>query len=185
MPAENLLAIEEIKKLRARFARSMDTKDWAGMKATIAPDCRFDAGQEANVEELWIGPDDIVANIRRNFVGCTSVHHAHTPEIELTSATTAKGLWAMQDVLRWAGPPPVELIGAGHYHETYVLRDGRWLIQSFKLTRLRVDVYNNADQAPPARPVDASKTTRAVLLREYGGPEKLGIDRCPPPMKFW
>ena len=36
--AEKLLAIEEIKQLRARFARTMDTKDWKGMQATLTPE---------------------------------------------------------------------------------------------------------------------------------------------------
>ena len=103
--------LQAVKQLRARFARCMDTKDWDGMRATIAADCVFDAGQEANVEELWHGPADIVANIRRNLASATSVHHAHMPEITITSPTTATGIWAMQDLLRWAGPPPVEKTG--------------------------------------------------------------------------
>jgi len=66
-----------------------------------------------------------------------TVHHGHMPEIELTSETTAKGIWAMQDLLRW--PDGRELCGYGHYHETYVRRGGEWRIQSSKLTRLRTD----------------------------------------------
>jgi len=182
-PLDQLAAIEAIKQLRARFARCMDTKDWAGMRETIASDCRFDAGQESNVEEIWTGPQDIVANIRRNFVHAVSVHHAHTPEITLTSPTTASGIWAMQDELRWPGPPPVELTGYGHYHETYVCRDGRWQISSFKLTRLRVDVRNGAgEQAPPPRPLNNARDMGAVLLRQYGGPEQLVYERVPEPV---
>jgi hypothetical protein len=30
--------------------------------------------------------------------------------------------------------------GYGHYHETYVKRDGQWLIQATPITRLRVEV---------------------------------------------
>jgi|GEM_PF-396524 len=180
-PLDQLMAIEEIKQLRARFARCMDTKDWDGMRATLAEDCRFDAGQESNVEEIWTGPADIVANIRRNFVNATSVHHAHTPEIQLTSPTTASGIWAMQDELRWAGSPPVELSGYGHYHETYALRDGRWRISSFKLTRLRVDVRNGAAIAAPARPVGA-RSMHAVLLHQYGAPEQLRYETVPEPL---
>lgn len=182
-PTEQLAAIEAIKQLRARFARSMDTRDWEAMRATIAEDCAFDAGQEANVEELWHGPADIVANIRRNFVGCTSVHHAHMPEITLTSATTATGIWAMQDLLRWAGPPRVDLVGFGHYHESYVCRDGRWQIQRFKLTRLRVDIDNSAAQMPaPARALHPHKQMHAVRLHGYGGPEQLQYESVPEPL---
>jgi hypothetical protein len=34
----------------------------------------------------------------------------------------------------------VNLVGYGHYHETYECIDGRWLIKSSKLTRLREDI---------------------------------------------
>lgn len=185
-PLDQLLAIEDIKQLRARFARCMDTRDWAGMRATLADDCEFDAGQESNVEEIWRGPADIVANIRRSFTGASSVHHAHTPEIELTSPTSAKGIWAMQDELRWPASPPVELSGYGHYHETYVLREGRWLIRSFKLTRLRVDVRNAATSpdwnSAPARPVNAARSMNAVLLHQYGAAEQLTCEAVPEPV---
>ena len=62
----------------------------------------------------------------------------HAPEIELTSATTARGVWALQDVVRFG--PGVTLVGYGHYHETYENIGGQWLIKSSKLTRLREDI---------------------------------------------
>ena len=61
-----------------------------------------------------------------------------SPEIELTSATTARGVWALQDVVRFG--PGVTLHGYGHYHETYEKVSGQWLIKSSKLTRLREDI---------------------------------------------
>jgi hypothetical protein len=64
----------------------------------------------------------------------------HAPEIELTSETTARGVWALEDVVRFG--PGVNLRGYGHYHETYEKIDGQWRIKSSKLTRLRVDVFN-------------------------------------------
>jgi hypothetical protein len=66
------------------------------------------------------------------------------PEIELTSATTATGVWAMEDMLRW--PNGMELHGYGHYHETYEKSDGRWRIRSTTLTRLRVDMTAPGEQ---------------------------------------
>jgi hypothetical protein len=69
-----------------------------------------------------------------------TVHQVHAPEIELTSATTARGIWALEDVVRLA--PGVNLRGYGHYHETYEKIDGQWRITSSKLTRLREDIFN-------------------------------------------
>ena len=60
--------------------------------------------------------------------------------IEITSDETAKGVWAMEDLLWWKnGDREEHLHGWGHYHETYVRADGRWLIQSRLLARLRVE----------------------------------------------
>jgi hypothetical protein len=60
------------------------------------------------------------------------------PEIEITSPTTARGVWAMEDMLRW--PDGRELHGYGHYHETYERTDDGWRIKTLTLTRLRTDV---------------------------------------------
>ena len=66
------------------------------------------------------------------------MHQVHAPEIELTSETTARGVWALNDIVRLA--PGLNLNGYGHYHKTYEKIDGRWLITSTTLTRLRTDV---------------------------------------------
>jgi len=184
---ERLVAIEEIKQVRARFARCMDTKDWTGMEATLTPDCVFDFTQEAGTDELVVGADTIVAEIRRNLIYATSVHHAHMPEIQITAPTTAKGVWAMQDLLRFPGSPTVSLVGYGHYHETYErLADG-WRIKTFKLTRLRVDVTREfapgaVPQAPPPRTVRGDRFIKAARVRAYGGPEQFGVDEIPEPV---
>ena len=141
---ERLAAIEEIKLLRARFARCMDTKQWVEMHDTISKDCVFDARMEGVVDELWIGAEDIVAHIRRTLETAVSVHHAHMPEIEITSPTTAKAIWAMQDFLKFQGD--LELVGSGHYHEGYEKEaDGKWRLKTYKLTRLRVDLIRSVD----------------------------------------
>ncbi len=65
----------------------------------------------------------------------------HMPEIELTSPTTATGIWAMEDHLSFpAGAQLAELHGYGHYHETYTKVDGTWRIATTRLARLRLDM---------------------------------------------
>jgi hypothetical protein len=63
---------------------------------------------------------------------------ARAPLLTESDPTPAKGIWAMQDLLRW--PDGRELHGYGHYHETYERIDGAWRIKTLKLTRLRTDV---------------------------------------------
>lgn len=139
---ERLLAIEDIKQLKARYFRCVDAKDWAGFAAVFASDVHFDI--TADVPGCILqSPAAIVEMTRQGLKDCVSVHHGHCPEITVLSATRATGIWAMEDDLRWAqgsGAPMQSLHGYGHYHETYSRIDGRWLIQTLKLTRLRVDV---------------------------------------------
>jgi len=179
---ERLAAIEEIKLLRARFARCMDTKHWVEMQDTISKDCVFDARMEGVVDDLWIGAEDIVANIRRPLETAVSVHHAHMPEIEITSATTAKAIWAMQDFLKFQGD--LELVGAGHYHETYEKEaDGKWRLKTYKLTRLRVDLIRPpaGDLAPAPQP-HPTNTIKAARITGYGPPGAFSIDTVPEPL---
>ena len=149
---EQLLAIEEIKTLFAARLRCMDTKDWDRYGEYHTEDMVSDSwrglpGDKQPVTDganVVVGRDRLAATIRAFLDGpvpITSVHHGHTPEIELTSDTTAHGVWAMEDRLWWSnGDTEEHLHGYGHYHEEYRNVDGMWLISSRKLTRLRVDV---------------------------------------------
>ncbi|WP_297847182.1 nuclear transport factor 2 family protein [Mycobacterium sp.] len=136
--ADTLPAIESIKQLKARYCRYLDTKEWAAWRTIFADDFVSDTSEAGG--KLIAGADDFVAFTRRALgrPAQPTAHQVHTPEIELTSATTARGIWALQDVVRFG--PGVTLVGYGHYHETYENVAGRWLIKSSKLTRLREDI---------------------------------------------
>jgi hypothetical protein len=136
--ATTLPAIESIKQLKARYCRYLDTKDWAAWRTIFADDFVSDTSQAGG--KVIAGADDFVAFTRHALHRATqpTAHQVHAPEIELTSATTARGVWALQDVVRFG--PGVTLVGYGHYHETYENIAGKWLIQSYKLTRLREDI---------------------------------------------
>jgi uncharacterized protein (TIGR02246 family) len=131
--------IEAIKQLKARYFRLMDTKDWAGFRELFAPDVRVDVSSDG--AGVYDGVDAFMAMLEPTLREAVTVHHGHTPEIELTSPATASGIWAMEDHLRFPpGGPVGELHGYGHYHETYVKLDSKWRIKSTKLVRLRLDV---------------------------------------------
>jgi uncharacterized protein (TIGR02246 family) len=127
--------LEAIKQLKARYFRTMDTKDWEGMREVFADDVVMDT--TASGGGVISGADEFMTFLRKTLQDVVTVHHGHTPEIEITSSTTARGIWAMQDLLKW--PNGVELRGYGHYHETYALTGGAWRIQTSRLTRLLMD----------------------------------------------
>ena len=78
-----------------------------------------------------------MAFLRETLDGTVTVHQGHMPEIDLTSETTATGIWALHDIVIW--PNGMRLDGYGHYHETYEKADGGWRIKSSTLTRLHMD----------------------------------------------
>jgi hypothetical protein len=138
-------AIQDISRLKARYFRCLDTKDWNGFEQLFTPDASFDMrnGRGENMD-----PNAVVhgATAIREFVSNavarrTTVHHGHTPEIEVIDGSHARGIWPMHDVL--VVPEDVDLPfkrfeGFGHYHETYERRQGRWLIRTLCLTRLHI-----------------------------------------------
>jgi uncharacterized protein (TIGR02246 family) len=139
---EKLIAAEEIKTLRARYWRCLDTKDWDGWASVFTEDCTliFDGavstggrdGQSYPKVETRQGMKDFVSGLLQNAV---TVHQGHTPEIDFLSDTEAKGIWPMEDIVEHAD---YSTHGHGHYHDTYRKVDGEWLISSVHLTRLRI-----------------------------------------------
>ncbi len=128
--------IEAIKQLKARYFRTMDSKDWAAMRQVLCDDVVMDSTDSGG--SVIAGGDDCIRFLQQAIGEVVTVHHGHMPEIELTSATTANGIWAMEDMLRW--PDGRELHGYGHYIETYDKSDACWRIKTLKLTRLRIDM---------------------------------------------
>lgn len=145
-PIQTLLAIEEIKKLKARYFRLMDTGDWANFGAVFTEDAIFDVygaleEDPAPTDEPPIkGRAAILAYVQAGIDPIRSAHHGHMPEIDILSDTSARGIWPFQDVLRTpTGEPFTIFHGYGHYHETYSKADGVWRIASLKITRLLVE----------------------------------------------
>lgn len=159
--ATTLCELEAIKQLKARYCRYLDTKRWDDWRRLFTDDFVSDTSQAGG--KRISGADDFVAFVRHALDKQPTVHQVHAPEITLTSPTTATGVWALEDVVRLA--PGVNLNGYGHYHETYVKVDGRWLIKTSTLTRLREDIFN------PLFSVRISPRLRgagAALARRFG-----------------
>ena len=127
--------IEAIRQLKARYFRSLDAKDWDGMRRVFTDDVVMDT--TASGGSVINGADAFMAFLRETLAGTVTVHQGHMPEIDLTSATTATGIWALHDIVIW--PNGMRLDGYGHYHETYAKADGEWRITSSTLTRLHMD----------------------------------------------
>lgn len=145
-----LAAIEDIKQLKARYFRCVDTKDWLGLERVFAPDIEFDRTYGMSVQDAFTGAwappisetplivagrEAVMAMVRRATETIHTVHNGFMPEIDVTSESAAKGIWTMRDEMRDRSGRLIAA-GAGHYHETYEKLASGWAIRTAKLTRL-------------------------------------------------
>jgi uncharacterized protein (TIGR02246 family) len=127
--------IEAIKQLKARYFRTLDTKDLDGYRRVFTDDVVMDTS--ASGGGVIEGIDAFLAFLQEALADAVTVHQGHMPEIEITSDTTATGIWALHDIIIW--PTGMRLDGYGHYHETYEKGADGWRIKTSTLTRLHAD----------------------------------------------
>ena len=149
LTAPDLVEIEAIKQLKARYFRLIDTKDWAEFPGVFTQAAELDVSEDAGEAGLVSGREEIAAFVERAVDGTQTVHHGHMPEIELTGALSARGVWAMFDCVEFANGSGLR--GFGHYRERYEKEDGAWRIASLRLTRIRVERFK-AGQSPGGKP---------------------------------
>jgi uncharacterized protein (TIGR02246 family) len=135
-----------ISQVKARYCRTLDTKDWEGLAEVFTEDFELDTSPAGGPPPLR-GRDAVISMIRASLGSARTAHQVHSPEITL-DGDTAHVIWAMQDRVVWDAERAAKLgfaslTGYGHYHERYVREQGRWRIAAQRLTRLHVD-YNRA-----------------------------------------
>jgi len=136
---EALRAQQEISRIKARYCRMVDTKDWAGLGALLTEDFVLDVSEGTSIPIIH-GRAAALAQVAELIGSARTVHQVHTPEIEV-HGEQAHAIWAMQDRVVWETPKRglASITGFGHYHEHYVRQNGAWRIASSKLTRLHID----------------------------------------------
>ena len=139
-------AIAAIRRLKSRYCRLLDLKQWDAWGALFTVDALMIVKDDvpADLGDPTIrGRAAIVEQTRRIVHSSRCVHQVHEPDITLTSPTAAEGIWGMHDYITWPDDvvPPVPFRSAegfGYYYEKYLCVDGRWLIASLDLRRLHV-----------------------------------------------
>lgn len=148
---ERLSAIEQLKQLKAKYFRGVDTGDGDLIKGILAEDCVLDfvgcctdpaTGKDVipAMNVVLRGRDSWVSDGMSRF-GIVSVHQGHNFEVEFDSDTSARGIWSMTDRLYF--PPGGDfalMTGYGHYIETYKKIGEVWKLKTTRITRIRVEV---------------------------------------------
>ncbi len=141
-----LAAIEEIKRLKARFFLAVDGKDWAAYADLFTPDARlevdgaFDDGAAGLASDLSDagaarGGAAMAAIVSAALDGIETQHIGFMPVIDMLSAEEARAIWPVEDWLWFPpGTEPCVVHGFGRYHEHYA-----WTLDGWRIARMRYE----------------------------------------------
>lgn len=145
MTPNDLVEIERIKRLKYRYARLLDTKDWDGLAGCFVPDATasYSGGQ------LSFEGRDAIISFLRDTLGSTRMITSHVmtqAEIELVGSDRARGTWGLQDLVILADGD-LEVRGAAFYEDEYVKVDGTWLFRHTGYRRVYEETRTRPDDA--------------------------------------
>jgi SnoaL-like domain len=126
----DLVALEDIKRLKHRYLRCVDTKSWGELADSFTVDATADYGTPAYGRPLrFAGRGAIVGFLRENLgPDIITVHLASHPEIDI-NGDSATGIWSFEDTVI-ATEHRVAIVGAAFYEDRYTrCDDGGWRIQ--------------------------------------------------------
>ena len=132
--ARTLADVEAIRRVKARYLRAVDDKDWDRLIDVFADDARLEATR--GVTE---GAHAIAARLRANLDGLVTVHRVHQDEIDVTG-DEAVAVFAMDDIVIHPSPSDarVGIHGHGRYHDRFIRTPDGWRLAEMRLERLAV-----------------------------------------------
>jgi len=118
-----MIAFEELRRLKYRYLRALDLKQWDEFADTLAPDATAHYGKRLD----FTGRDAIVGYMSQTVgPGIITVHQCHHPELQV-DGDRATGRWALDDTVIIIDRQAL-LRGAAFYEDRYVRQDGTWRI---------------------------------------------------------
>ena len=162
---QQLSDLEDIRQLKARYFRCIDTGAESELATLFTDDVAIDlkgGGYRLQVN----GRADMIDFIGSSFNSdVVAMHHGHTPEIAFTGPDEARGTWYLQDrfidYVRGA-----DTVGSSLYHDTYRRTPEGWKIAASEYERVYEEV----------RPIDPSAKLTAHLLARTGRTPERRVD---------
>lgn len=139
----DLQEIEAIKRLKYKYLRCLDLKQWAEMAECFTEDATAAYGDG---KYSFAGRDQIMQFLRDALGARTiiSAHRVQQPEIDLTSATMATGTWALDDTVIETQSNSI-IRGAAFYRDEYLKVGAEWKIKSTGYQRLFEERFARSD----------------------------------------
>jgi len=132
---QQLSDLEDIRTLKHRYFRGIDTADASLLEILFTADVSVDY-RGGNYRVSLQGRDDMLEFLANSFhSGAIAMHHGHMPEITLTGANSAEGLWYLEDIFINL-EQKTHTIGSAIYRDHYRREGDRWLIARTEYDRV-------------------------------------------------
>lgn len=121
---------EAIKRVKYRYLRALDTRQWDAFATTLTDDVVADYGASVGKGHRFTDRASLVdymqSALRPNVI---SEHRVTNPEITMNGPDMASGIWYLQDRIIVADHNFM-LIGAAFYHDRYRRTGDGWKISA-------------------------------------------------------
>lgn len=143
MTPEDLVEIEAVKRLKYRYARLLDQKEWDELAQVFTDDATASYG---GGDSRLQGSEAIMRFLKGNLEPTSMItsHSVGQPEIELTGPDTATATWAFQDLVIDTSRS-FTVRGASFYVDEYRKVDGEWRIAHTGYKRIYEELARRPD----------------------------------------
>lgn len=154
---QQLSDLEDIKIMKHRYFRAIDTNDVALLASVLAEDVVVDY-RGGTYRVTLHGRDDMIEFVSSALnSGTAAMHHGNMPEITLDSDDRASGVWYLHDIVINLESRD-HTMGSAIYRDEYRRIDGRWQITRTEYDRVIEFI----------RPLAADGNVSAHRLAEIG-----------------
>jgi hypothetical protein len=159
---QQLSDLEDIRTLKHRYFRGIDTADMDLLSGLFTEDVAVDY-RGGTYRVTLDGRANMIEFLANSFhSGAVAMHHGHMPEITLTGADTAEGIWYLEDIFINV-ESRTHTIGSAIYKDIYRRDGGAWKIARTEYDRVIELIF----------PLDpAAKLTSHLLARTGRKPEE-------------
>lgn len=132
---QQLSDLEDIRTLKHRYFRGIDTADVDLLRTLFTEDVEIDY-RGGSYRARLTGRDNMLEFLANSFhAGALAMHHGHMPEVTLTGDDSAQGIWYLEDmfILVDAG---IKTEGTALYKDVYRKDEGEWRIACSEYDRV-------------------------------------------------
>jgi hypothetical protein len=132
---QQLSDLEEIRTLKHRYYRGIDTADEALLSTLFSEDVSVEYRGGGYLVQLQ-GRQNMLDFLMSSFNSdSVAMHHGHMPDISFTGPDSAEGLWYLEDVFI-ALDRKVVTSGSAIYRDRYERQNGEWKIVRTEYDRI-------------------------------------------------